>query len=804
MISGIKRKKTAIESTFRFFQTVDLIISHIKRDADRQKIFELTSQETTLGGFLIATAAIHIYHNLGIRVNDAPELNKMSIESTINLELKEKRIIEEEVALLLKDSFKLEIDILYKIINLEDKFIFLLIDERVTKLQEVNKKKIIHEIEDQIEQELLEIIRNYPQFYFYDFIGDLIGLTNEIKKEILEESSAFKELSVEIEKKLEQEEKEDKFIELSTLNRLINKLQKDFEFKSHKELQIQAMPVRGIKRKIFEFDFERFPISIPGLKIYQIANKLKKELIKKIENALNGKINYDQFENETFYFLKMELIKQLKTNPNDFIYFLQSLNDCNFNEIIYSLNKYGVYNIPDLINLDNELAAKIKKNMIRYNIKKFDLMSMNDPNKNLIFIVKKAICELNFSILNKINKKNDEKFEFDLLKLLNQDNNNRFQELWKLINEKTGYSLKDIRDFIQKKKIIDKIFINKLQLKGYSQILLLLNFEDIINNLVKDIFFYIISKILRQLSRIIELYLKVSNDKTLALVALKKMHGLTDSEEWVWIKLEELLIKRLTKRQKELVIVFNAMNQPFLVNGFILARLMDTSLKEGMLKLKNETSPIYEEIYPLKLKLDMISPISYCIAYDLIKRFETFEELRKFNIKRLIESKKKEKEHIKKELRKRQKDSTLNWIERRITSSLMRINSPGINPTHLYWQDKDTKITTDNIKLHSESKGNSLEIFSQYFHFAIEKIRFFMPDLKLPNYEKIMLIVRNMVEDLLQQRLHHKPNPEEIRNIIDGERFEIARQIAIKIGQFLDKALYSKFKNKQRYRKNNM
>lgn len=803
MISGIKRKKTAIESTFRFFQTVDLIISHIKRDADKQKILELTSQETTLGGFLIATAAIHIYHNLGIRVKDAPELNKMSIDSTKNLELKEKRIIEEEVTLLLKDSFKLEIDILYKIINLEDKFISLLIGERMTKLQEVKKNKIIHEIEDQIEQELLEIIRNYPQFYFYDFIGDLIGLTNEIKKEILEKSSAFKELSVEIEKKIGQEEKEDKFIELSTLNRLINKLQKDFEFKSYKELQIQAMPVRGIKRKIFDFDFERFPISIPGLKIYQIANNLKKELIKKIENALNEKINYDQFEKETFYFLRTELIKQLKTNPNDFVYFLQSLNDCNFNEIIYSLNKYGVYNISDLLNLDNELAAKVKKNMIRYNIKKFDLMSLNVPNKNLIFIVKKAICELNFTILNKIIKRNDDKFEFDLLKLLNQDDN-RFQELWKLINEKTGYSLKDIRDFIQKKKIIDEIFINKLQLKGYSQILLLLNFEDIIRNLVKDIFFYIISKILRQLSRIIELYLKVSNDKTLALVALKKMYGLTDSEEWVWIKLEELLIKRLTKRQKELVIVFNAMNQPFLVNGFILARLMDASLKEGMLKLKNETSPIYEDISPLKLKLDMISPISYCIAYDLIKRFETFEELRKFNIERVIESKKKEKEHIKKELRKRQKDSTLNWIERRITSSLMRINSPGINPTHLYWQDKDTKITTDNIKLHSESKGDSLEIFSQYFHFAIEKIRFFMPNLKLPNYEKIMLIMRTMIEDLLQQRLHHMPNPEEIRNMIDGERFEIARQIAIKIGQILDKALYSKFKNKQRYGKKNI
>lgn len=191
--------------------------------------------------------------------------------------------------------------------------------------------------------------------------------------------------------------------------------------------------------------------------------------------------------------------------------------------------------------------------------------------------------------------------------------------------------------------------------------------KKIIDNIVKEIFFYIISKILRQLSRILELYLKVINDKGLTLLALKKMYDTTDSEEWVWIKLEELLIERLIKRQKELVIVFNATNQPFLVNGFILARLKDISLKEGILELKNEKSQIYEGIAPLKLKTDVISPISYCIAYDLIKRFEDFEDLRKLKVEQIIELKEKVKEDKKKELREKQESSTLNWIERRIT-----------------------------------------------------------------------------------------------------------------------------------------
>ncbi|GAG89584.1 unnamed protein product, partial [marine sediment metagenome] len=67
-------------------------------------------------------------------------------------------------------------------------------------------------------------------------------------------------------------------------------------------------------------------------------------------------------------FLKSELIVKLKENPNDFIYYLQCLNECSFDEIIYLLNRYGVFNILYLSNLDTELSEEVKRNMIRYNI----------------------------------------------------------------------------------------------------------------------------------------------------------------------------------------------------------------------------------------------------------------------------------------------------------------------------------------------------------------------------------------------------------------------------------------------------
>ena len=796
MITGIKRKTTAVESTFRYFQTIDLILSHFKREADKAKIFELVEKKATLKDLLIATASVHIYHNHGIRVGESVDLDKGTFEYSKKLEINEKKTIYNEIKFLLKDSFESEIKMLFKLIDLEDKFLGLLIKVRNDDIIESEKENLLNEIDKNLEKELLEIMLHFSSFNFYDLIGDLIGLTNNIKRDILNEGAKFKDISIELEKKLLQDEKEDKNIELSTLIRIKKKIQKDFEFKSYQELKMSAMPGRMIKKKIIEYDLNRFPISIPGLKAFKNANKLKKTLIRIIENALETDINFDEFEEKVLNFLKKEIIIQFKTNPNDFIYFLQHINEECFEEIIYALNKYGIYNILQIINVDEELVTNIEENMIRYNIDKFDIMQLNDQKKNIVNIAKKALIEI-----NNINVKNQENIigneKKSLIELLKRERN-EFNELWEILERKIGITYIELKESLKKKEIIDEIFLKNLNLVDYSQILFLLDFKEIINNIVKDIFFYTLSKILRQLSRIIESYHKISNEKALYLLAFKKMYKTNKSEEWVWIKLEELLIKRLKKRQKELVLIFNAENQPFLINGFILARLLDTSLEKAMKMYSNSPSPIYKNIKDIKLSKDLISPISYCLGYDLIKRFEQFEETRRKAIINEISAKEKEKEQKKLKIIEKQKISTLNWIERRITSSLMRINSSGINPNQLYWQDKDTKTTTENLKLHSELDGGSLERITEYFVFALDKIRTLAPNIKLPNQEIIKNDVINHIEQILEKRHTPKKGSIEQEKLYDGEKYEIAKIIAKKIGKYLDKALYQKFKSKTR------
>ncbi len=795
MISGVKRKTTAVESTYRFFQTIDLIISHLKRDADKKIIFALIHTNPTLRSLLVATAAVHLYHYMGIKVQESLESNKFTFDSTKELELKEKKILIEEVDSFLKTSFELEGSIFNNIIDLENLFLTLLIEERTGNLQQTQREKKINDIETQIERELLNIISKFPSFYFYDFIGDLIGLNDITKREILAESAGLKATSIEMEKKLESEDKEDKYIEVSTLNRLIEKMQKQFEFKSYKELQVQTMPIRMIKKKILEHEFNKFPISVPGLRNYLEGNNLKKRIIGSIEGAFKENINYEQFEEKILSELKFELIKQFKTNPNDFIYFLQSLYESSFEDIIFLINKRGIKDTLHLINVDYELVENVKKNMIRYNIKEQDLIALNDKKKNLINLAKKTLCNLKFPFLENIITKFGNFTEFSLIKILYR-NDVELEELWKILEEKLNFSINDLREFVRKKQIIDKIFFQDLGLSNYSQIILLNDFDKILNNLVKDLFYFLLSKFLRQLSRIIELYGLVSNDKALFTSALKQTGKTIDIEDWVQIKLEELSIERLIKRQNELVVVFNANNQVFLVNGFILSRLTNTSLKESIFELKNEDSYIYKEILPLKLEADLISPISYCIAYDLIKRFESFKEGEKEKVDIATEAEKKIEKEKKIEIRKIQEENTLNWIERKITSTLMGINRPGLNPNQFYWQKKDNKIAIEQIIIHSRLEGGCFNRFCEFFHFAVEKIKFHMVNMDLSNYDRIKSDVSAIIDRFLSKRLGHAPNSVEIDKMLDGERYEIAKEIAKKIGVLLDAAVYLKFKKK--------
>ncbi|MFW9781320.1 MAG: hypothetical protein ACFFFB_03460, partial [Candidatus Heimdallarchaeota archaeon] len=88
--------------------------------------------------------------------------------------------------------------------------------------------------------------------------------------------------------------------------------------------------------------------------------------------------------------------------------------------------------------------------------------------------------------------------------------------------------------------------------------------------------------------------------------------------------------------------------------------------------------------------------------------------------------------------------------------------------------------------------------FCEYYNFAVDKIRSFKLVLLLPSNDEIEKEVKDIIENTLFQRLNKNPLLSDIKVMLEGERYLIAKKIAIKIGKILDSALYTKFKNKRK------
>ncbi|MHA1732708.1 MAG: hypothetical protein ACTSU5_12255, partial [Promethearchaeota archaeon] len=304
--------------------------------------------------------------------------------------------------------------------------------------------------------------------------------------------------------------------------------------------------------------------------------------------------------------------------------------------------------------------------------------------------------------------------------------------------------------------------------------------------------------------------------------AFKRIFETKEYEKWVAVKLEDLIINRIMKRQGELVTIFSVPKDPLLVNGFILAHLTDRSLQEAIRMLKDEESPVYSPVASLSLPNEVISPVSYVFAFDLMKRFELHEQIRKLKVEHAIFEKEQKETKLREEIKQKQEANTFNWIERKITTSLMRVTSGSINPNQLYWSDKDTKIASEAVKRHCELQnaflcpkcgkelgegekcdedgelaveGKPIDLFAQFFKFCQDKIKSLYERTRVQSFTDIRDgFITDYIKDALQQRLKKLPGDDDLNKMIDGERLEVARRVSKKIGKLLDGALYKKFR----------
>ncbi|MBN2155010.1 MAG: hypothetical protein JW776_03110 [Candidatus Lokiarchaeota archaeon] len=783
MIDGIRRRETAEESADVFFQTTKRIISHFRREEGKNKIYELCGKENTLTNLLIASSVVQAFDYWGIHTKDPLDTNVSSLKLDL-IEKTEKKEIYNEFSSLVKDTIDYEI----KLLEYENSLLKKCVNTIITLQGEIHDKER-EEISKALENQLNQILFKFPIVYFYDYTGDLLGISKEVRRKIIKESSAFKPIGRAIEEELIEEENIDQYLELSVLNGVQSEMRTKFEFENVRELKIETIPMHLILNQILRNLLEVFPTSTLGLEAFQHAIKFREELTANFSQTNKRKRDYESFEKNILDLIQDELSKiSIEKTANYIIYFLECLLEYNFNEITSLFNRLGVMDIPEFVNLFSVDKKRVNQILKTYGINKMDLIKIGNPVNNPLSNAE--------SELVKIKQSNPQLQNITLQDLLDTGDH-EYNNVISDIASRIGMSTIDLRKFYHKKLRIEQRILNETPITNLSSMILFYDHDDILSNLCREVYFQMLAKITRQISRILETYNKVKEDQSRYLTALKKLHEHSEDQQWVVVKIEELIIQRITNRQKELTTIFDADRDPFLVNGFILARFLDTKLSDATKMLETQPSSIYSGIKELRLPSDMISPISYSLAYDLLERYKMLHEKRKLQVEEAKRSEFLKRKQIKDKIREDQNLHTLDWIERRVTSSMMRITSKGITPTTLYWnEEKDGKTCSENMKKHSElGTKSTMELFTDYFYFAVSCIKKQWPEFILDSRDSIKDEVYAIISQELSKRIGKIPTEEEIDSeIIEGERWTIANQLSDRIGKQLDKVLYQKFK----------
>ncbi|HMF33702.1 MAG TPA: hypothetical protein VKK79_19920 [Candidatus Lokiarchaeia archaeon] len=809
----------AHESKSTKFLTRNAIVNHLRLDSDRTKIWELLSKDKChVSDILHAATVIHAYYFLGIHTKDTTELQNISVDSTQKVEDLEKKELLKEINLLLGDSVRNELEIFLKDYKYQQKLI------EILQGRKKNEEELLNELRDDVEEDLLKVLRGFPNVYFYDYVGDLAGYSKQVQADILQEAAELRPTARDIEIELTEESFEEKYIEISKLKRIQDQMMSDFEFSSFKELELEAIPIKMIISTIMKKNVDYYPISERAITAFIDANKATMEIFDLLQKSDQVCNSADDIENAVKSKIKEEILKSASHGSNYFASFLQNFLGATFSETIATLSKYGIVNIPAFTNVISLSADKVRKQMRLYSITELDLKLLANISNNPSMQVQRALEDVK---MRKMKEGHSAAAIYDItLDSMISPSSPLDEEIARQVFSKVKISQEEFRKYVRKAQIIREKFLPTSGMRNLEELVLCLTKDDILESLAKDVYFSILGEICRQLGRVLEMYLKIKDDKSKYLFAIKRIFETQNVafEDWIAVKLEDLIIERLLKRQKELQSILGVFHDPYLVNGFIFARLCDKYLNDAINTFETEDSPVYADFASQILPKDSLSPVSYALAFDILKRFEDHEKTTRLKVEEAMDRKAEKKEEDQQKLKEKQDTTTYDWVERKISTSL--IAKAGINPTQLYWTDKDTRLVADAIKHHTEMQefnicsqcgqelyakeqcdvdgapakvANVAELFANFYLFAVRKIQSIFEKMRVPEFEEVLkTVVLEDAFDIMGSRLGKGATTDALDNLLEGDRIELSQRIAKRIGKVLDNTIYKKFRQNQR------
>ncbi|HME56001.1 MAG TPA: hypothetical protein VKM55_27605 [Candidatus Lokiarchaeia archaeon] len=463
----------------------------------------------------------------------------------------------------------------------------------------VNEKR--KAILSDLEGDLIEILRTFPEYYFFDFIEGLMEIASLSRKIARREGKAATE----------------GLKEIFSFNLFRKTVIEFLRIRRLKDLELLYQPIKKLAQTVHDQNIEGFPISRRGMDAFYNANQFKNEVLAIFKEANAEGQSLDEIFQKIHAQIQEQLRKAAELSSNDLIYYLQNLLGTSFTKVVDLLKSYG---IQDLTLVGTALTTdytKLEYQFCEKGIEKTDIDKVLKYDGNITGFVEVSLDDYKRS--RKDQGFSDEDFAGITIQSIIQDH------LSDVANPALGFLSSDLN--LTEQELVDllllevniKEIVRSENLRSMNHLVMVLKLQKFIDSITEEIFISMLAKLTRQVARIVEFFLslgKIKKDMFQTIADVVKSEQVQPRHQ---LRMQNEHTGVIMQLQDNVSYLLNK-NDPFDVNAFIHGKLCELTYDDALKDLKEGNSPLYFGIVDHPIVLDDLDIVSHVSALDLYFR----------------------------------------------------------------------------------------------------------------------------------------------------------------------------------------
>jgi hypothetical protein len=579
-------------SSIKMHELIGQLVASFRDETKKEELLAIvSSDEQTLENLVKAAASNLLIADYKL---DYPGESDAEKETGLYQELKS----------LFGDTIEDEIKIQEKVMGFNNAFFDMLLKTPRIKMPE--KQRALF---NDFEGDLVEILRTVPEYYFFDFIENLM----DIKKV----------LSVSEKPRAKDGDQPGSETEILSFSAFRNALIGFLRVHKLKDLELLYQPIRKMTEIVYHQAVEVLPISKRGLDAFLAANSMKNEVLRIFKESREANESLDEIEKKIQGVIYDQLKSAAEKSSNDIMYFLENLLGIGFDKVVEMLGNAG---IKDLILFASALTMDYT--MLEY---RFNEKGVEQADIDRLLLYEGNMAEMVKLSLDDCKRGQKEcGVPQEVLEATTVDSAVT-DYMSGVENPALDFIAQDLH--LDNKELVDLLLLEvsmkeickDLGIKSMDQLVMLLRMKVFIGTVSREVFLSMLGRLTKQIARIIEFFTMLDDVKaglagTVAYAALASRRP-----PWEVIKEQGSAIERIMSLQDNVAYILNT-NDPVDVNAFIHGKLSSMTFKDALQDMRKGNSPIYCGVVDHPIVLDELDVVSQISALDLYLRWQ--EKLR--------------------------------------------------------------------------------------------------------------------------------------------------------------------------------